>query len=109
MNPSEKQSVDALGRRRTANQSAGLKRSVPLPKDWSSRSVRIALPESDWVALEMFARRYGADGSSGAVALGQAIRRLLETQRRSADWSWDSSDWMEWERRKTLRLLRPVV
>jgi len=109
MNPSENQPVDALGRRRSANQSAGLKRSVPLPDHWSSRSVRIALPESDWVALEMFARRYGADGSSGAVALGQAIHRLLETQRRSAEWSWGSSDWMEWERRKTLRLLRPVV
>ena len=100
---------DVLGRRRLPNQSAGLKRSVPLPDHWSSRSVRIALPESDWSALELFARHYGADGASGAMALGQAIHRLLESHRRTADWSWDSSDWMEWERRTTLRLLRPVV
>lgn len=82
---------------------------MPLPDHWSSRSVRLALPESDWAALEMFALRYSAEGDSGAVAMGKAIRRLLETHRRTSEWSWDSSDWMEWERRKTLRLLRPVV
>lgn len=109
MGHAEEHSVDSLGRRRSPNQSNGLRRPVPLPENWSSRSVRIALPESDWGALEMLSRRYGSEGSSGAVALGQAIHRLLETQRRSADWSWDSSDWMEWERRKTLKLLRPVV
>lgn len=105
----EEQAVDSLGRRRTSSQSNGLKRPVPLPVNWSSRSVRIALPDSDWVVLEMLARRYGAEGSSGSAALGQVIHRLLETQRRASDWSWDSSDWMEWERRKTLKLLRPVV
>lgn len=109
MHSSEQYAVDSLGRRRSPNQSNGLKRSASLPENWSSRSVRIALPESDWAALEIFARRYGADATSGSVALGQAIHRLLEAHRNTVEWSWDSSDWMEWERRKTLKLLRLVV
>jgi hypothetical protein len=101
--------VDSLGRRRQPGQSSGLKRPLPLPPDWQSRSVRMALPAADWQALESLAAFYAPGASSMSAALGAVVHQLLETHRRTEEFRWNPDDWMEWERRKTLRLLRLAV
>ena len=109
MSVSENQSVDSIGRRRQPGQNSGLKRPEPLPDGWQGRSIRISLPESDWLLLDSLIANLAPDGASRSMAMGKVLHQLLSEHQRSAQFQWSPDDWMEWERRKTLRLLRLAV
>lgn len=109
MPASEIQAVDSLGRRRQPGQASGLKRPEPLPTDWQGRSVRINLPAADWAYLDKLIIEQGLESASMAMAMGRLVHELLEERRRTDEFRWSPDDWMEWERRKTLRLLRLAV
>jgi hypothetical protein len=96
---------DRLGRRRQPEQGRGLRPLHPkLPARWVSRSLRLSMPEADWARLEALADRLGAGEPTRARALGRAVARLIEAAGRAEP---GPLDWLDWERRKALRLLGP--
>ena len=97
---------DRQGRRRTADQNRGLRPLHPhLPDEWVSKSVRIAMPESDWGRLEALVREVGDGAATQARAYGLAMSHLIRKD--PGVTPPEEMDWMDWERRKTLRLLFP--
>lgn len=74
-----------------------------LPPEWISRAVRVAMSAADWQALDVLAERAAVRTPSQARALGEAISTLIQAARREEA---RPPDWMDWERQKTLRLLR---
>lgn len=95
---------DSRGRRRVAGQERGLRPLHPaLPERWLSRAIRVAMSEGDWARLEAIVRRYARDETTQARAHGLALAYLLD--KAAADSS-RPLDWLDWERRKTLRLLQ---
>ena len=103
------ETTDRLGRRRTPEQSRGLRPlHTGLPAEWSSRAIRVAMSEADWARFEAVADALAALESTPtqARALGRAIASLLDHAERTAP---GSPHWMDWERRKTLRLLRFAI
>ena len=101
--------VDRLGRRRGPEQERGLRPMHPtLPNDWTSKAVRIAMSEDDWARFEALAERFAArsEAPTRARAFGLALSALLHDAPRAIP---GPLEWMDWERQKTLRLLRTAV
>jgi hypothetical protein len=96
---------DRLGRRRHPDQERGLRPLHPLlPEEWVSRAIRVAMSEGDWARFEALVGEYAGREATQARAWGAAITRLMDqADRPRADPG--PLDWMDWERRKTLRLL----
>lgn len=126
---------DRLGRARRPGQERGLiPRHPVLPEDWESRSLRVAMPRSQWLRLEQFVARLRRDARelelSQPRALGRALTELLDradapeadplsgpnsrepsepalSLGTASGVSSDSlADWLDWEHRKFLRLRR---
>ena len=98
---------DRLGRRRSPLQERGLRPlHPPLPEEWISKVLRVAMPESDWIHFESLVARHAAITPTQARAHGRAISELLHTGRRPEPEP-GPLDWMDWERRKAIRLLVP--
>jgi hypothetical protein len=100
---------DRPGRRRSPDQGRGLRPLHPaLPSEWTSRAIRVAMSEADWSRLEDLAHSWAAvdPSSTQARAYGQAISHLLEPAEQAAP---GPLDWMDWERQKTLKLLRHAI
>ncbi len=96
---------DRLGRRRSPEQGRGLRPlQPPLPEEWTSRVLRVAMPESDWERFEAMADAYAPMAPTQARAHGMALSGLLHSVPAPRPEP-GPLDWMDWERRKTLRLL----
>ncbi len=94
---------DSLGRRRRPGQERGLRPLHPLlPEEWVSRALRVAMSEADWAHLEALAARFAGMAPTQARAYGMVLSNLLNSVQ---DADSGPVDWMDWERRKTLRLL----
>jgi hypothetical protein len=98
---------DRLGRRRSPQQERGLRPlHPPLPEEWISKALRVAMSEADWALFEALVSRYDAMAPSQARANGLVVAELLHAVPRPEPKP-GPLDWMDWERRKTLRLLVP--
>ena len=100
---------DRLGRRRSPDQGRGLRPlHPPLPVEWTSKAVRIAMSEADWARFEALTQLWSAiePATTPARAHGQALSRLMQHAEQSSP---GASHWMDWERQKTLKLLRYAV
>ncbi|CAN5909692.1 hypothetical protein BH23PLA1_BH23PLA1_10450 [soil metagenome] len=75
-----------------------------LPQEWTSRALRVAMSEADWQALEDLVRRVAPDQPTQARALGATLSYLLHNTPEARPEP-GPLDWLDWERRKTLRLL----
>lgn len=98
---------DRLGRKRRPEQERGLRSLHPiLPEQWTSRPLRVAMSEEDWARFEALVRQYAPGAQTRARAYGQTLAHLA---RAASDPQPDPGplDWLDWERRKTLRLLMP--
>jgi hypothetical protein len=97
---------DRLGRRRAPDQGRGLRPLHPrLPDDWVSKAVRVAMSGTDWDRFEALAEACAPMVPTQAQAHGLVLSSLLNSAQvpRAEP---KPLDWMDWERRKTLRLLR---
>jgi hypothetical protein len=96
---------DRLGRRRRPEQERGLRPLHPLlPEEWVSKALRVAMSETDWAELESLVARCAVMAPTQARAYGMVLSGLLRTTQ-SPEPEPGPLDWMDWERRKTLRLL----
>jgi|SRR5271165_4080952 len=96
---------DRLGRRRRPEQERGLRPLHPLlPEEWVSKALRVAMSESDWAELEALVARCALLAPTQARAYGMVLSGLLHGVQ-VAEREPGPLDWMDWERRKTLRLL----
>jgi hypothetical protein len=75
-----------------------------LPDQWTSRALRVAMSVDDWRRLDALARRHEPQAPTTARAFGLAISELLRAVPEPAAEP-ALIDWMDWEQRKTLRLL----
>jgi hypothetical protein len=80
----------------------------PLPEEWTSKSVRVAMSQGDWDRFEALVARYAGKAPTQARAHGLALSTLLRTAP-VAQPEPRPLDWMDWERRKTLQLLPSPV
>jgi hypothetical protein len=81
-----------------------------LPGQWSSKVIRVAMSEEDWARFESLVRRATAHSPTQARAHGVVISGLIEEAVATGSRPDPGPlDWMDWERQKTLRLLRPAV
>src|SRR4051812_20663619 len=99
---------DRLGRRRRPEQDRGLRPLHPLlPEEWVSKALRIAMSETDWAEFESLVARFALSAPTQARAIGMVLSGLLHEGVRSQEPEPEPGplDWMDWERRKTLRLL----
>src|SRR5262245_20044140 len=96
---------DRLGRRRGPEQGRGLRPlHPPLPEEYVSRAVRVAMPGSDWERFDALADACSPMVPTQARAHGLVISSLLHAAPVPRPEP-GPLDWMDWERRKTLRLL----
>lgn len=96
---------DRLGRRRSPEQGRGLRPlHPPLPEEFQSRVLRVAMPESDWERFEAMAEACAPAAPTQARANGLALSGLLNAVPGPGPEP-RPLDWMDWERRKALRLL----
>ena len=87
---------DSLGRKRDPAQNRGLRPLHPLlDGGHRSRSIRVAMSERAWAALERAVRM------SRAATRPRAVGELLETALGTAG----APDWQEWQIRKEKQLL----
>ena len=102
---------DSLGRRRHPEQARGLRPLHPLlPCQWLSKVIRVAMSQEDWAQFESLVRRASIQSPTQARAHGIVISGLIEEATASRCRPDPGPlDWMDWERQKTLRLLRPAV
>jgi hypothetical protein len=99
------QERDRLGRRRMPDQERGLRPLHPLlPQRWISRPLRVAMSEGDWERFEALVGERAGEEPTQARAYGVTIAQLVREAPRPAA-NAKPLDWMDWERRKTLRLL----
>ncbi len=99
---------DRRGRRRGPDQERGLRPLHPLlPEQWTSKALRVAMSERDWARFEALVQEVEAQAPTHARACGITLSRLLHQP--PAETVPGPLDWMDWERRKTLRLLRSAV
>ena len=100
---------DRRGRRRQPNQERGLRPLHPLlPRQWTSKALRVAMSQEDWARFEALVRGVAPQVPTLARAQGAAISGLMDR----ADVPRPAPgplDWMDWERQKTLRLLRSAI
>ena len=100
---------DRLGRRRSPDQGRGLRPLHPvLPVEWTSKAIRVAMSEADWARFEALTQLWSSiePAETRARAYGQALAHLLQHAGQSSP---SATDWMDWERQKTLKLLRYAV
>jgi hypothetical protein len=96
---------DRLGRRRSPEQERGLRPLHPLlPEEWVSKALRVAMSESDWAEFEALVAKSAVMAPTQARAYGMVLSRLLHGLE-ARDPEPGPLDWLDWERRKTLRLL----
>jgi hypothetical protein len=81
-----------------------------LPGHWTSKPVRVAMSQEDWERFEGLVRHVAAQvqAETQARAHGLVISKLMETASMTKTTP-SPLDWMDWERQKTLRLLRSAV
>jgi hypothetical protein len=95
---------DRRGRRRGPDQERGLRPLFPLlPQQWTSKALRVAMSERDWAKFEGLVESIATQSPTHARACGIVLSGLMRSVPPSAP---GPLDWMDWERRKTLRLLR---
>ncbi len=70
-----------------------------------SRAIRVAMSAEDWARFEALVNEASLHASTQARAHGEAISRLIHDQTRPAV---GPTHWMDWERQKAIRLLRPA-
>ncbi len=81
-----------------------------LPSHWSSKVIRVAMSQEDWAQFESLVHRVSPHSPTQARAHGVVISGLIEEVTASRSHPDPGPlDWMDWERQKTLRLLRPAV
>ena len=96
---------DRMGRRRSPEQERGLRPLHPsLPELWTSKALRVTMSEADWSLFEALARSLGPAAPTHARAYGLALSTLMHSANLPPAGP-GPLDWMDWERRKTLRLL----
>jgi hypothetical protein len=96
---------DRIGRRRHPGQARGLRPlHPPLPEEWTSRALRVTMSEADWARFESLAGSLAAAAPTQARAYGLALSSLMHAAN-IPHRERGPLDWMDWERRKTLRLL----
>ncbi len=97
---------DRRGRPRQPDQERGLRPLHPLlPPEWTSRAIRVAMSAEDWARFDALANEASLRAPTQARAHGEAIAGLLRDRLRPAA---GPTNWMDWERQKTIRLLRPA-
>lgn len=102
---------DRLGRKRRPDQERGLRPlHPPLPSHWMSRPVRVAMSREDWERFDDLVRVVTAQTQppTQARAQGLVISALMDAASEVTA-APGPLDWMDWERQKTLRLLRVAV
>lgn len=102
---------DRRGRRRQPGQERGLRPLHPLlPGHWESKAVRVAMSHKDWERFDDMVASVLTQTKTPtqARAHGLVLSRLLDTAAQSRP-APGPLDWMDWERQKTLRLLRWAV
>jgi hypothetical protein len=98
---------DRLGRRRQPEQQRGLRPlHPPLPEQWISRALRVAMSQGDWDRFEALVRQLGGGATTQARAYGMTLSQLVQGAGETPAPP-GPLDWMDWERRKALRLLKP--
>jgi hypothetical protein len=96
---------DRMGRRRSPQQERGLRPLHPLlPEQWTSKALRVTMSEEDWNRFEALACSLAAAVPTHARAYGLALSTLMHSANLPNPEP-GPLDWMDWERRKTLRLL----
>ena len=96
---------DRRGRRRQPDQERGLRPlHPPLPEQWTSRALRVAMAEADWARFEALVRSLAGREPTQARAYGVALAHLIHAVPDPQPEP-GPLDWMDWERRKALRLL----
>jgi len=94
-----------MGRRRTPEQERGLRPlDPPLPELWTSKALRVTMSEADWSLFESLVRSLAPAAPTHARAHGLALSTLMHSATLPPVEP-GPLDWMDWERRKTLRLL----
>ena len=98
---------DRKGRRRQPDQERGLRPLHPvLPEQWTSKPLRVAMSESDWARLEAKVREVAPHEAHTGPSRGHTSSHLMNQSPEPAPEP-GPLDWLDWERRKTLRLLLP--
>ena len=98
--------IDRLGRRRQPDRGRGLRSLHPrLPEQHDSRAIRVAMSAGDWSRLDALVAERAPVEPTHARALGAALSGLLNAPASAS--TPGPLAWLDWERRKTLRLLRP--
>ncbi|WZO98988.1 hypothetical protein EP7_000580 [Isosphaeraceae bacterium EP7] len=98
---------DRLGRRRKPEQGRGLRPLHPvLPVQWNSKALRLAMSEADWARFDALVRDAKLIAPTHARACGLVLSKLLQ---QAPNPSTGPANWMDWERQKTLRLLRSAL
>jgi hypothetical protein len=100
---------DRRGRRRQPNQERGLRPLHPLlPEQWTSKALRVAMPEKDWLRFAALVESVLPQAPTQARAHGIVISRLID-RAAAAPPAPGPLDWMDWERQKALRLLQSAL
>jgi hypothetical protein len=100
---------DRRGRRRRPDQGRGLRPLHPLlPEQWTSKALRVAMSQEDWARFEALVQSVAPQAPTLARAQGVAISRLIDLAETPHP-APGPLDWMDWERQKTLRLLRSPI
>ncbi len=76
-----------------------------LPASWMSRALRVAMSSDDWARFDQLVSEASCRTPTQARAAGEVIAGLIHE---SPGANSGPSNWMDWERQKTLRLLRPA-
>ena len=98
---------DSRGRLRQPDQNRGLRPIHPLlPEQWVSKAVRVAMSEGDWSRFEALVGEVAPDAPTQARAYGKTLSQLVHAVPEPSP-QVKPLEWMDWERRKTLRLLFP--
>src|SRR4051794_21996302 len=104
---------DRRGRRRQPNQERGLRPLHPLlPRQWTSKALRVAMSQEDWSRFEALVQAVPPQAPTQARAHGMVISGLIDhvhPPRPGPTSGPGPLDWMDWERQKTLRLLRSAM
>lgn len=101
---------DRLGRRRQPDQERGLRPlHPPLPDEWTSKVLRVAMSGEDWARFDDLVCHATPAAPTQARAHGMVISRLIERPNEVDRPAPGPFDWMDWERQKTLKLLRSAV
>lgn len=62
------------------------------------------MPVASWSEFDTLVALFGREAQTGARAAGRALMTLFEASRYPAR----QPHWLDWERHKALRLLRPI-